>query len=80
MERFQKLVNGFKPLTIFSKRSILDAWQGSEYAYGMLLDKISDSCIDLELVNPLSVSGAFIYRNKSIDLHDWFLYEGNTGT
>ena len=42
MERFQKLVNGFKPLTIFSKRSILDAWQGSEYAYGMLHDKISD--------------------------------------
>ena len=26
MERFAKLVNGFKPLTIFEKLSILHAW------------------------------------------------------
>ena len=34
IERFLKIVNGFKPLTIFfffSKRSILDAWKGSKY-------------------------------------------------
>ena len=34
-ERFAKLVNGFKPVTIFAERSILDIWQGSEYAYKM---------------------------------------------
>ena len=27
MERFAKIVNGFKSLTIFVKRSILDVWQ-----------------------------------------------------
>ena len=26
MERFAKIVNGFKPLTIFTKLSILDPW------------------------------------------------------
>ena len=32
MERFAKVVNGWKLLIIFAKRSILDVWQGSEYA------------------------------------------------
>ena len=32
MEFFEKVVEGFQPLTIFGKRSILDVWQGSEYA------------------------------------------------
>ena len=30
MDRFAKIVNGFKPFTIFVKRSVLDAGQGSE--------------------------------------------------
>ena len=32
MERFAKIINGFQPLTIFAKQSILDVWQDSEYA------------------------------------------------
>ena len=32
MERFAKIVDDFKLLTIFAKRSILGAWPGSEYA------------------------------------------------
>ena len=32
MERFAKIVNGSKPVTIFAKRSSSDASQGSEYA------------------------------------------------
>ena len=31
MEQFAKAVNSFQPLTIFTKRSISDVWQGSEY-------------------------------------------------
>ena len=31
MERFAKIVNSSKPSTIFSKHSILDIWQWSEY-------------------------------------------------
>ena len=31
MERFAEIVNGFQPLTISPKRSILDVRQGSEY-------------------------------------------------
>ena len=31
MERFAKIVNGYNPLTIFGKRSILDVWQSSKY-------------------------------------------------
>ena len=35
MEPFTEVVNlvSFEPLTIFSKRSVLDIWQGSEYAF-----------------------------------------------
>ena len=32
MERFRKIVNDRLPLSIFAKRSVLDVWQGSEYA------------------------------------------------
>ena len=32
MKRLAKIVNGFQPLTIFAKRSILDIWQSSEYS------------------------------------------------
>ena len=33
---FNKKVNGFCPLTIFEKHSVLDGWQGSEYASRLL--------------------------------------------
>ena len=33
MERPKKIDNGFQPLTIFAKQSILNVLQGSEYAY-----------------------------------------------
>ena len=35
MERFAKKVQGFYPLVIFTKHSILDNWQGSEYVSGV---------------------------------------------
>ena len=35
MERFAKVVNVWKPLNIFTKRSILDSWKGSEYVSGI---------------------------------------------
>ena len=37
MESFVKIVNSYKKLIIFKKRSILDVWQDSELA--------SDSCV-----------------------------------
>ena len=40
MERFTKIVNCLKSLTIFVKRSILDVWQGSEYAYAIYCIKM----------------------------------------
>ena len=33
MENFVNIVNGFKPLTIFEKSSILDVYLGSEYTF-----------------------------------------------
>ena len=36
VDSFLKIVNGWKPFTIFVKRSILDVWQGFEYAYVIL--------------------------------------------
>ena len=32
MEYFAEIVNIFYQLTVFTKQSILDIWQGSEYA------------------------------------------------
>ena len=34
MELFAKIVNGWKPWTIFAKSSIVDVWHGSEYTPG----------------------------------------------
>ena len=31
MDPFWEIVNGQKPLSIFTKRSILNVWKGSEY-------------------------------------------------
>ena len=33
MELFTKIINGWKPLTIFSKGSILEVWQGFELVF-----------------------------------------------
>ena len=41
MERFAKIVKNEKPFTIFVKTSILDIWQGSEYA-SELASKVKD--------------------------------------
>ena len=35
MEVFTEIVNGFQRLITFTKSSILDKWQGSEYASDM---------------------------------------------
>ena len=43
MELFAKIVNEFHLLNISAKSSILDVWQGSEYAY------VTDAC---ELICP----------------------------
>ena len=41
MELFVKIVNGFQMLAIFSKCSILNGWQGSEYASDKIV-KVND--------------------------------------
>ena len=41
MERFVKTLNGFQPVTFFAKHSILDVWQGFEYASKFIENKIS---------------------------------------
>ena len=33
MEHFAKIVNGLKQLAFFTNASILDSWQGLEYAF-----------------------------------------------
>ena len=37
MKLFVNMVNDYKPLNIFAKSSMLDVWQGSEYASGIHL-------------------------------------------
>ena len=44
MELFVKIVKKEKPFTIFVKTSILDIWQGSEYA-SELASKVADVSI-----------------------------------
>ena len=41
MELFAKIVKNENPFTIFVKTSILDVWQGSEYA-SELASKVTD--------------------------------------
>ena len=37
----RKQINGYKPLTIFAKRSILGIWQGSEYASAYICNYVT---------------------------------------
>ena len=41
MELFVKIVDSFQSSTIFTKRSILDLWQGSEYDLSSLTININ---------------------------------------
>ena len=50
MKSLAKKVNGFKPLTIFTKHSILDVWQGSEFISGLLKLLCHDSKRDTLLI------------------------------
>ena len=59
MELFSKIVEGYKPLTMFAKWSILDIWQGSEYAsefsnilgtYSMFLVRLFIFSFDIQII------------------------------
>ena len=43
MEFFAEIGNGWKPLTSFTRNSILDLYQGSEYVSVIRSDKISNN-------------------------------------
>ena len=51
MERFAKIVNRYKPLNIFAKRSILDVRQGSEYASAIIHEFPLFDCGYLSVIN-----------------------------
>ena len=40
VELFAKIIKGWKPLNIFTERSILDVWQGSEYTIAQIINRI----------------------------------------
>ena len=62
MERFEKIVEVFEPLTIFAKRSILDIWQRSEYA------SAADTYFNLgkKLIQQQELSRLFKCRNVKL--------------
>ena len=43
MNIFAKIVNGYKPFTIFVKGAILDVWQGSEYVTDSSSEKLKNT-------------------------------------
>ena len=47
MELFVKIVNGFEPLPISRKSSILDVWRGSEYAFVLRSGLRKEKCLEL---------------------------------
>ena len=63
MDLFAKIVNGWTPLTIFAKRSILDVRLGSEYASDPHLPSFPDffKISNLEIV---SIRNTRIYQNS----------------
>ena len=47
MELFEKIVNSFQLLTVFSKSFISDAWLGSEYAFECRFQSFKSICKSL---------------------------------
>ena len=75
MDYFAKIGNGNKPLTIFTKFSILDVWQGSENASGTTHMDVawvtlqvfaleSDVAVVWKLSSNLKVMSFFQLKNK----------------
>ena len=76
MEHFAKLVNGIQPLTIFTKRSILDVSQGYDYtsdntkqkpgAMKFISHKNNDSnlCRFLPLLTPILSSNYYFVMRR----------------
>ena len=51
MELFAKIVNGWKPLFIFTKGSILDLWLGSEYTSEQIILSVYIVCFMVQGYN-----------------------------
>ena len=58
----------FQPLTIFTKHSILDIWQGSEYASGLLKLLCRDSKRDTREGWYMSNWLNYLHQNKNFPL------------
>ena len=64
MDLFAKLVNVSKSLTIFAKSSILDVWQGPEYAPGIQKKK-KTSVKSVETISTIKLSSRTPHTFKS---------------
>ena len=71
MECLTKKVNDFQPLTIFAKNSILDVWQGSEYA---LLIWNTESNMNMGYLSCFAVVLRGIHRKVDICQTDYCIH------
>ena len=66
MELSAEIVNGFQPITIFPKRSILDVRQGFEYASNTYERSISSDFSKIEKRHKRTLTGQGFKRTVSV--------------
>ena len=62
MKRIAKIVNGLKPLAVFTKHSFLDVWQGVEYASEKLLAGIPQNLSTKIFLNSQENTGWLLHQ------------------
>ena len=65
MEFFAKIINGFYPLIILAECSVLDVWQGPEYASASTSSQKTALLDDKYLLNT-TTKGSFIFFRYNI--------------
>ena len=61
MDIFAKIFNGWKPLTIFTKMSILDGWQDSDYT-NALRAKMKVATLKLQISSRTKISKSYVLQ------------------
>ena len=72
MDIFAKIFNGWKPLTIFTKMSILDGWQDSDYTNALRAKMKVATLKFRSLQEPKSVNLMF-YKKRWVPYSETFL-------
>ena len=74
MEFFAKIVNGFQPLSVFIKISILDVWLASRNASEYSAENVAENILKKDATDTRCVNGMTLHKKWSFSLKIFFIF------